>query len=183
MHARCGWLARAVAIVLLAGCTGEQADDSYRGHGLKLAQLSPSADASVYAAALGAMFDADPSVTYLVHSRLLPRLAGYDGGDSIAPALVRALRDRGVVRGTCEPQRDAVRNTPRCAVPQAGYLVRASPTFRLAGDTVQINLYAERFGPATGAKPESLRLEKVYQLVGSGTNWRVIREGRVHEQT
>lgn len=183
MGPRSGWFLRAIAVVLVAGCTAEKADDSYRGHGLKPATLAPTSEASAYAAALGAMFDEDPSVTYLVHTRLLPRLAGYEGGDSIAPALVRALRDRGVVRGSCEPQRDAVRNTPRCAVPQAGYLIRASPTFRLAGDTVQINLYAERFGPATGAKPESLRLEKVYQLVGSGTNWRVIREGRVHEQT
>ena len=183
MRARWEWLVRSVAMVLLAGCTGEQADDSYRGHGLTPAMLVPAAEASVYAAALDAMFDADSSVVYLVHARLLPRLAGYNGGDTIAPALVRALRDRGVVRGTCEPQRDAVRNTPRCPVPQAGYLLRASPTFRIAGDTVQINLYAERFGPATGRKPESLRLEKVYQLVGSGSNWRVIREGRVREQT
>ena len=168
-------------ILLLSGCGGDKGDDSYRGHGLKPAALPPAAEASIYAAAVAAMFDADPSVTYLVHPRLLPRSAGYDGGDSIAPALVRALRDRGVVRGTCEPQRDAVRNTPRCAVPQSGYLLRASPAFRIGGDTVQINLYAERFGPATGAKPESLRLEKVYQLVGTGTTWRVIREGRVHE--
>ncbi|MEP6729125.1 MAG: hypothetical protein ABJE10_00740 [bacterium] len=172
-----------IAVALVVGCSGEKADGNYRGHGLKPAALAPAAEAAVYAAALGAMFDADPTTTFLAHPRLLPRSAGLDGGDSIPPALVHALRTRGVIKGSCEPRREGVRDTPRCPVPQTGYVLRASPTFRIAGDTVQINLSAETFGPATGKKPDALRLEKVYQLVGSGTTWRVLREGRVHSES
>jgi hypothetical protein len=79
--------------------------------------------------------------------------------------------------------RDAPRNTPRCNVAEAGYVVRASDVFRVGGDTVQVYFSAERFGAATGPRPEALRFEKAFQLAGSGDSWRVIREGRVHERS
>lgn len=129
-------------------------------------------------AAVRASFDVGPDLVLLLHPRRLPRTAGYEGGDPVPPELVRALLERGVVRGTCEPQRDAPRNTPRCDVPQAGYIIRGSDVLRVAADTVELYFAAERFGPATGQRPEALRFEKIYQLVGRGAAWRVVREAR-----
>jgi hypothetical protein len=94
---------------------------------------------------------------------------------------VQALRDRGVVRGVCEPKHEAPRDTPRCAGSQAGYVVRASSPFQASGDTIQINFAAEAFAAERGARPQALRFEKIYQLVGSGSTWRVVREARVKE--
>lgn len=178
------FVGRAGALVLLLslGCS-EAPDDSNvaRGRGLKPAALSPVTEASVYAAAVRASFDVDPSLVLMVHPRRLPRAAGYEGGDTISGALVSALRDGGVVRGVCEPKHETARDTPRCAGPQAGYVVRASPVFQVGRDTLQINFAAEEFGAQTGLRPQALRFEKIYQLVGSGSQWRVVREARVRE--
>jgi hypothetical protein len=173
------------AAILTAACGPAGPDDSNvaRGRGLKPAELTPAAEASIYDAATRAAFDVGPGLVLRAHPRRLSRTEGYDAGDSVPSDLLRALRSRGVVRGTCDPVRDAPRNTPRCNVPEAGYIVRASDVFRVGGDTVQIYFSAERFGAATGPRPEALRFEKAYQLVGSGDVWRVIREGRVHERS
>jgi hypothetical protein len=175
----------ALAALFAAACGPAQPDDSNvaRGRGLKPAELAPAAVAGIYDAATRAAFDVGPGLVLLAHPRRLARTEGYDGGDSVPSELLRALRRRGVVRGTCDPIRDAPRNTPRCRVREAGYVVRASDGVRVAGDTVQINFAAERFAAATGAKPEALRFEKIYQLVGGGDTWRVAREARVHEKT
>jgi hypothetical protein len=66
-------------------------------------------------------------------------------------------------------------------VPESGYIIRGSDVLRVAGDTVELYFAAERFGPATGQRPEALRFEKIYQLVGRGTEWRVVREARSPE--
>jgi len=100
---------------------------------------------------------------------------------AVAAIGLTALRKRNVVSGTCTPQRDTPRNTPRCPVNVPGYIVRASDILRVSTDTVEIYYSAERFGAATGQRPEALRFEKIYQLVGSGTSWRVAREARVRE--
>jgi hypothetical protein len=110
----------------------------------------------------------------------LPLAAGYEGGDSVPSALMSALRDRGVVSGSCEPKRETAR-TPRCTGQRTGYVIRASPVVQVGRDTVQVNFAAEVFGPETGQSPPSLRFEKIYQLVGSGTQWRVAREARVRQ--
>ena len=62
-----------------------------------------------------------------------------------------------------------------------GYIIRASDILRVSPDTVEIYYSAERFGAATGQRPEALRFEKIYQLVGGGSNWRVVREARVRK--
>lgn len=175
--------ATALLLCLALACSGGAVDDSgvARGRGLKPAPLSPAAEASVYAAAVRASFDPDPSLVLMVHPRRLARTAGYDGGDSVPAPLVRALRDLGVVRGICEPKREAAHTTPRCSGPLAGYVVRASPVFQAGRDTLQMNFAAEVFGAETGTRPQTLRFEKVYQLVGSGSQWRVAREARVRE--
>ena len=94
---------------------------------------------------------------------------------------MQVLRARGITRGTCEPRHEASRDTPRCPGPQAGYVVRTSSPFAVGGDTIQINFMAEAFAPASGTRPQALRFEKIYQLVGNGTLWRVVREARVRE--
>jgi hypothetical protein len=117
----------------------------------------------------------------MAHPQRLPRTTGYTGGDSVPPALLQALRARGVVRGICRPKHEVPRDMPRCAGPEAGYIIRASPVVQAGRDTLQINFAAEQFAPATGARPQALRFEKIYQLVGTGTSWRVAREARVRE--
>jgi hypothetical protein len=173
----------AILAAPLAACgPAEQSDANVvRGRGLQPAALPAPAEASVYDAAVRAAFDVGPELTLLVHPHRLPRTAGYDGGDSLPASLVQSLRERGVVRGTCEPVRDAPRNTPRCPAQRPGYVVRGSDVLRVSRDTVEMYFAAERFAPATGPKPEALRFEKIYQLVGGGTAWRVVREARVPE--
>lgn len=171
----------AAALLVAAACGPATPDDANvaRGRGLLVMQVPPATEAAMVDAAARASFDVGPGLVLLLHPRRLARQAGYDGGDVVPPAVVTALLARGTVRGSCEPMRDAPRNTPRCNVRDAGYIIRASQPLRAAGDTAQLYFAAERFGPATGARPEALRLEKVYQLVGGGTDWRVVREARV----
>jgi hypothetical protein len=78
--------------------------------------------------------------------------------------------------------RSAPKNTPHCGTSDAGYIIRTSDVFSLSKDTLEVYLYAEKYGPKQGPMPEALRMEKVYQLVKEGQNWRVAREGRVHER-
>lgn len=140
-----------------------------------------AAQAVVYEQASRAAFDVGPGLVLLLHPLKLPRTAGYSGGDSVPVALIKALLARQVVSGTCAPQRDAPRNTPRCALNVPGYIIRASDVLRVSPDTVEIYYSAERFGAATGQRPEALRFEKIYQLVGNGTTWHVAREARVRD--
>jgi hypothetical protein len=176
---------RVVAIVgaacVVLGCSGSGPDDSNiaRGRGLATLPLSPAAEAAVYDAAARASFDVGPDLVLMAHPRRLPRTAGYEGGEPLPPALLQALRERGVVRGSCDPKHEVPLDMPRCAGAQAGYVIRGSPVVRVGGDTVQLNFAAEAFAPASGQRPQSLRFEKIYQLVGSGTTWRVAREARV----
>ena len=146
-----------------------------------MATLPEATQAEIYEQASRAAFDLGPGLVLLIHPLKLPRTAGYTGGDSVPKALITALRRRNVVSGTCTPQRDTPRNTPRCPVNMPGYIVRASDILQVSPDTVEIYYSAERFGAATGQRPEALRFEKIYQLVGSGSDWRVAREARVRE--
>lgn len=171
------------ALLGLLACSSGEPDDANvaRGRGLKPASLRVTAQAAVYDAATRAAFDLGPGLVLLIHPLKLPRTAGYTGGDSVPKDLIAALRQRNVVSGTCTPERDAPRNTPRCPVNIAGYIIRPSDVLRVGGDTVEVYYSAERFGAATGKRPEALRFEKIYQLVGSGTSWRVAREARVRD--
>jgi len=169
-----------VCIALLLACAPAGPDDAdvARGRGLKPALLPAAAEAGIYEAAARATFDASSALVLRLHPQRLARTAGWTGGDSTPASLVDALRARGVIAGTCSPERDAPRNTPRCQASDVGYLIRGSEVLRGAGDTVQFYLAAEGYGPATGPRPQALRLEKVYQLVGAGDQWRVVREAR-----
>jgi hypothetical protein len=175
--------AHAVLLSVVVACSSGESDDSTiaRGRGLRDAALPVAAQAAIYEQASRAAFNLGPDLVLLLHPLALPRTAGYSGGDSVPKELVAALRKRNVVSGTCTPERDSPRNTPRCPVNVPGYIVRASPVLRVSPDTVEVYYSAERFGAATGQRPEALRFEKIYQLVGSGTNWRVAREARVRD--
>ncbi len=176
-------VAGVVGLLTLASCSGKGPDDSNiaRGRGLTAASLTPAAEAGVVDAVVRASFQVEPELVLRAHPRRLPRTAGYEGGDATPTALIGALRTRGTVRGTCEPKHEAPRDTPRCSGAETGYVIRVSVPFQAAGDTIQINFAAEAFGPATGARPQALRFEKIYQLVGGGDAWRVVREARVHD--
>ena len=171
------------ALSALVACSSAGSDDANvaRGRGLKDATLPVAAQAAIYEQASRAAFNLGPDLILLIHPLKLPRTAGYAGGDSVRKDLIAALRKRNVVSGTCTPERDNPRNTPRCPVNVPGYIVRASDVLRVSPDTVELYYSAERFGAATGQRPEALRFEKIYQLVGSGTDWRVAREARVRE--
>ena len=171
-------------LCLALACSDAAPDDSNvaRGRGLKPVALAPEAEASVFDAAVRASFDVEPGLVLMVHPRRLPRTAGYDGGEALPAPVAAALRDRGVVRGVCEPRHEAPRDTPRCTGMQAGYVVRASVPVRVAGDTIQVNFAAEAYAAETGPRPQSLRFEKIYQLVARGADWQVLREARVRER-
>ncbi len=172
----------ALCALAVTGCTPTDPDaGSVRGRGLRVVHLPAATEASIYGAAVRAAFDVQPGLVLLAHARRLPRTSGTAGGDTLPPALIAALEDRNVVTGRCEPKRESAKDTPRCAVESSGYIIRATPVMRVAGDTVQIYFSAETYAPASGRKPSALRFEKVYQLVGKGTNWRVVREARSPE--
>ena len=183
MHFKVRRTALLGAALFAMACSNDEPEESKytRGRGLKVATLSPAADARIIEGAIHASFDVEPSLLLLMEPHKLPRTPGVVGGDSVPSEVVRLLRDRGLVRGTCVPRREAPRDTPRCAGTVPGYVIQTSDVLRVAADTVLIYFAAETFGPATGLKPQALRFEKLFELVGSGTEWRVVREARAKE--
>ena len=172
----------AICALLLASACGPHADadaNVARGRGLAAVSLPPVVEAAVYDAAARASFDVGPGLVLMAHPRRLPRTAGYEGGDPLPQPLLQALRAGGVVRGSCDPKHEVPLDMPRCPGGQAGYVIRGSPVVRMGGDTIQLNFAAEAFAPLTAQRPQALRFEKIYQLVGAGTAWRVVREARV----
>jgi hypothetical protein len=167
--------------VLLASCQreGNAGRDVARGRGLQVATLPAATRARVYEAAARASFDPGPSLTLLLHPRLLPSTAGYAGGQPVPADVAAALRQRAVVRGTCEPPADDARRTPTCTARTPGYVVRFSDIFQSGPDSVQVHFAAERYDTPTSGAHEVFRFERVYQLVNRRGTWRVVREARV----
>ena len=164
----------------LAACSTEEAGDGYfRGSGLRVAGLPVPARVAIYDAAVRQAFDVGPGLRLLLDSTFLPRERGLSGGRKLPTDLADALRARGIVKGVCRALPGAARGAPVCDAPEPGYIVRFSEVYRMTGDTVQVHLAAERYNTPTSAALEVMRFEKAYQLVGSGTTWRVAREGRV----
>jgi hypothetical protein len=174
--------ARALPAAFLAvlACGGDDAGDVARGPGLAVAEMPAAERAAVYDAALRAGFEAEPGLTLLLAPEHLPRTAGLAGGPPLAPELVAALREGGMVRGTCAAAPPAEGEVPRCEAAAAGYLVRLSEPYRGGGDTLQVYVDAERYA-LPGARPAPpFHFETAYQLVPAGAGrWRVVREGRV----
>ena len=172
--------ALALLCASLAACSAEEAGDGYfRGTGLRTAGLPVPARVAIYDAAVRQAFDVGPGLRLLLDSAFLPRERGLEGGRAVPADLADALRARGVVKGVCRALPNAARGAPVCDAPEPGYIVRFSEIYRMTGDTVQVHLAAERYNTPTSAALEVLRFEKAFQLVGSGTSWRVAREARV----
>ena len=170
-----------LALLPLAACrpAGHADGDVVRGRGLRVAALPVDSRARIYEAALGAAFELGPSLTLLLDPRLLPRTAGLAAGETMPAELAAALRRRAIVRGVCQPPTGGARRTPRCDARAPGYVVRFSDVFRVAPDSVQVHLAAQRYDTRNSGPSEALRFEKVFQLVGREDAWRAVREARV----
>ena len=168
----------ALLLPLLAAC-GADAEPEARGPGLAVAELPPASQAAAYEAAIRAGFDVAPGLTLLVAPEHLPRTATLAGGPPVDPAVIATLRERGVVQGTCAAAPVAEGEVPRCEAAAAGYLLRLSQPFTGGGDTLQVYVDAERYARPGGPTQGPFFYETAYQLVGRGTDWRVVRDGRV----
>jgi len=144
-----------------------------------VAQLPVAARVVIYDAAVREAFDVGPGLSLMLAMNFLPRTTGLEGGPAVQASLADALRSRGVVKGTCKRIEGDAGGAPVCDAPEPGYIVRFSEIFRVSADSVQVHLAAERYNTPTSAPLELLRFEKAYQLVGTGTTWRVARAGRV----
>src|SRR5215467_9559467 len=172
----------AFAAHVASACGG---DDSsvLRGHGLSVAALSPEAQGDVYDAAARAAFDLnEPTQSLLFDRRGLPRTVGLAPADTWPPSVEAELRKRGSIKGVCEPPITASRKTVRCTAVLPGYVVRFSPVFAMAGDTVEVYLFAQNYDNATSGYTAPLRFERAYQVVRDGDSWRAAREGRIPKE-
>ena len=181
-RARGGVAAACVAIVI-AACSGQDGKGSAndRGAGLEIEKLPAEQQAAAYAAALGGAFDLGPQLVLLLDPAALPRRRGAESSDTIPAAVASALSSRGVIQGSCTAVAPSARDAPICNAQSAGYKVQFSPVFRLARDTAQVYLVAERYRPrsdSTGYQPP-LEFEQRYALVRSGRQWRVARSERL----
>lgn len=171
-------LVLAAPILAGAGCGGD-AEPEARGPGLAVAELPVASQAAAYEAALRAGFDVAPGLTLLLAPEHLPRTATLAGGPPLAPELIAALRERGIVQGTCAAAPVPEGEVPRCEAAAAGYLLRLSQPFAAGGDTLQLYVDAERYARPGGPAQGPFFFETAYQLVGRDTEWRVVRDGRV----
>ena len=171
-----------LAFAVAGGCGG---DDSslLRGHGLPVATLSPEAQGGVYDAAARAAFDLnDPTMSLLLDRRGLPRTGGLAPADTWPDRVTDEMRWRGSIKGVCEPPIIASRKTVRCTAVLPGYVVRFSPVLAMAGDTVEVYLFAQNYDNASSGYTAPLRFERVYQVVRAGDSWRAAREGRIPKE-
>ncbi len=172
----------ALAAHVASGCGG---DDSnvLRGHGLSVAALSPEAQAGVYDAAARAAFDVDdPTMSLLFDRRSLPRTMGLAAADTWPNQVAAELRRRRSIKGVCEPPINASRKTVKCSAALPGYVIRFSPAFAMAGDTVEVYLFAQNYDNASSGYSPPLKFERAYQVVRSGNGWRAAREGRIPKE-
>ena len=168
--------------VILVACSSGSEDHFVRGHGLRVASVGGPARARVYEAALSAAFELnDPALILLLDRRVLPRVGGYAEEARITGPVEKAMRERGVIKGVCEPPITPSRKTPQCTASGPGYVVRFSDVLRRGGDSVEVYLAVQKYATPTSASEESLRFERAYQLVGAGESWRPTREARVRE--
>jgi hypothetical protein len=137
------------------------------------------AKVAIYDAALREAFDVGPGLTLLLDPRFLPRTKGLGPGTPVPKELVDALRRQGVVQGICQSPAGESREAPKCEAANPGYIVRLSDVFRVRGDSVQLHVAVDQYNTETSAAAPALRFEKAYQVVGRGTSWRVVRQGRV----
>jgi hypothetical protein len=170
-----------IVVVLLACGKGDEGTPYVRGPGLEVAALDVNQQAAVNAAALGAAFDPDPSLSILADPVYLPRTADRVGGASVAPALIARMKQQGIVRGICQTPREGPRAVPLCPAAISGYVARFSEIFRLGAgkDSVEVYLAATRYRHTPKEPAEVLTFERAYQLMRVRGEWRVMREARL----
>ena len=173
--------AAAVLLALLAGCSKDEGPVQARGAGLQIASLDVAQQAEVNSAAVRAAFDPDPNLSLLADPVYLPRTAGKGGGGSVAPALIARMKQRGIVRGTCQTPREGPRAVPVCPAALPGYVVRFSEILGLGGgaDSVQVYLFATRYRHAPREPAELLSFERAYRVGRVRGGWRVLSEARI----
>ena len=167
--------------LLLACGKDDEGPPQVRGTGLEVAALDVNQQSAINAAAVSAAFDPDPNLSLLADPVYLPRSSGREGGSSVAPALIARMKQQGIVRGTCQTPREAVRAVPLCPAAISGYVVRFSEIFRLGAgkDSVEVYLAATRYRHAPKEPAEVLAFERAYQLTRVRGEWRVMREARL----
>lgn len=134
----------------------------------------------MYAAAASGSFDIGPSLVLLVDKRMLPREAGYAAGGQLPDDVVRAMLRTPAFQGTCEPRpADKPEHAPTCASSDAGYVVRVSPIFREASDTLLVYAAADRYDTRSSGAHSRFLIEEAYKLVRRGNRWAVASKARV----
>ena len=179
---RRGALRRVIAIAavaLLAACGGS-GGEVVRGAGLAVAPLPAPDQARVYAAAASGSFDIGPSLVLLVDTRLLPRQAGYGDGGQLRDDVLKAMLRTPAFQGSCKPvaAKDS-EHAPTCPAANAGYVVRVSPIFKAAADTLLVYATADRYDTRSSGAHERFLLEEAYKLVRRGNRWSVASKARV----
>jgi hypothetical protein len=164
--------------VAYAAACGADDPNFVRGHGLAIATLPAADQAHVYEAAARAAFDVD-NTSLLLDRRLLPRETGLAPSGRVSDDVLAQLRHGGTIKGVCEPPLTGVVGTARCTADAPGYVVRYSPVFTLARDSVQVYVYAQKYDTPASGRSETLRFERAYQVVHHANAWRAVREGHV----
>ena len=135
------------------------------------------------AAAVGTAFDlSEPTQSLLLDRRELPRTVGLAPADTLPDAVEAEMRRRASIKGVCQPPITASRKTVRCTAELPGYVIRFSPVFAMAADTVEVYLFAQNYDNASSGYSAPLRFERAYQVVRSGESWRAAREGRIPKE-
>lgn len=166
--------------IILIACGGHDDANVVRGRGMRVARLPVAEQAQIYSASLQASFDLGPGLSLLLDPRTLPREAGYGPGPALPTAVVRATVATGTFQGTCHPTAPAREtSTPRCRAPIPGYVVRVSPIFHAAGDTLQVYAASARYDTKASGSHRAFILEEAYQLVRRGRRWEVARKARL----
>jgi hypothetical protein len=142
--------------------------------------MPPADQARVYATALGGSFDIGPSLVLLVDRRMLPREAGFGEGERLPDGVVKAMLRTSAFRGTCEPVAGKdPEHAPTCAASDAGYVVRVSPLFREAADTLLVYAAADRYDTRSSGAHSRFLIEEAYKIVRRGDRWAVASKARV----
>ena len=120
-------------------------------------------------------------MSYLLDSRELPREVGLAPESTVPSDVAVEMQQRGIIRGECQPSL-ATTGAPRCKAELPGYVIRYSPVFALGPDSVQVYIYVQKYDTPSGEASQTLRFERVYQVVRRGDDWRAVREGRVPKE-
>ncbi|HJU65563.1 MAG TPA: hypothetical protein VJ596_07785, partial [Gemmatimonadaceae bacterium] len=127
-----------LVLVLASSCGREDEGPNARGAGLRSAALQPATRAEAYATALRGVFDVGPGLVLLLDPRVLPRSRIGESRGQVPQEVVHVLRASGAIHGTCQADTTAEKAAPICAAESAGYIIRVSDVFAMAGDTVQL---------------------------------------------